>query len=216
MSNKIKLKRGLSSNISSVVLDDGEVALTTDTNKLYSKKGEIAPNNVYVGTSEPSNGNIECWINPNASFDPTAYFDRIYPVGSLYMSVSSTDPSELFGGTWTKIEGSFLWGTSNTPKHSGGSKTTDSTVLTIDQIPKHTHFNDAVVWDDTDGLSNAWWIGANGVKAGAMRTTNDEDGIVAPWMGHGNFTTGIAGGDQGHTHTYMPPYFEVYMWYRIE
>lgn len=38
MSNKIKLKRGLSSNISSVVLDDGEVALTTDTNKLYSKK----------------------------------------------------------------------------------------------------------------------------------------------------------------------------------
>ena len=35
MSNKIKLKRGLSSNISSVVLDDGEVALTTDTNKLW-------------------------------------------------------------------------------------------------------------------------------------------------------------------------------------
>lgn len=65
MSNKIKLKRGLSSNISSVVLDDGEVALTTDTNKLYSKKGEIAPNNVYIGTSEPSDNNIECWINPD-------------------------------------------------------------------------------------------------------------------------------------------------------
>ena len=65
MSNKIKLKRGLSSNINSVILDDGEVALTTDTNKLYSKKGEIAPNNVYVGTSEPSDNNIECWINPD-------------------------------------------------------------------------------------------------------------------------------------------------------
>ena len=45
MANKIKLKRGLSSKISSITLDDGEVALTTDTNKLYSKKGEIALNN---------------------------------------------------------------------------------------------------------------------------------------------------------------------------
>jgi hypothetical protein len=35
MSNKIKLKKGLSSKISSITLDDGEVALTTDTNKLY-------------------------------------------------------------------------------------------------------------------------------------------------------------------------------------
>lgn len=41
MSNKIKLKRGLSSKINSVVLDDGEVALTTDTNKLYSKKEKL-------------------------------------------------------------------------------------------------------------------------------------------------------------------------------
>lgn len=31
MANKIKLKRGLSSKISSITLDDGEVALTTDT-----------------------------------------------------------------------------------------------------------------------------------------------------------------------------------------
>ena len=139
MANKIKLKRGLSSKISSITLDDGEVALTTDTNKLYSKKGEIAPNNVYVGTSEPSNSNIECWINPNASFDPTAYFDRIYPVGSLYMSVNSTDPSKLFGGTWTKIEGSFLWGTGNTPKHTGGSTTTNSHVLKVNEIPAHVH-----------------------------------------------------------------------------
>lgn len=77
MSNKIKLKRGLSSNISSVVLDDGEVALTTDTNKLYSKKGEIAPNNVYVGTSEPPNSNIECWINPDGQSSLESLNNRI-------------------------------------------------------------------------------------------------------------------------------------------
>ena len=43
MANKIKLKRGLSSKVSSITLDEGEIAITTDTNKLYSKKGILNP-----------------------------------------------------------------------------------------------------------------------------------------------------------------------------
>lgn len=213
MSNKIKLKRGLSSNISSVVLDDGEVALTTDTNKLYSKKGEIAPNNVYVGTSEPSNSNIECWINPNASFDPTAYFDRIYPVGSLYMSVSSTDPSTLFGGTWTKIEGRFLYGTGNTPKHTGGSTTTNSHVLKVNEIPAHVH---SETIQTGDGNFNPVVKNKTG---GSTAYAIWPENAIGGWTNVGSgeiMTTQATGGGEGHTHTYMPPYFEVYMWYRIK
>ena len=131
------------------------------------------------------------------------------------MSTNSTNPQTLFGGSWTKIEGKFLWATVNTPMKTGGSRTTNSTILSIDQIPEHRHyFGDAVVWDDTNGLGYTWWIGVNNVKAGAMKINNDDDGLVTGWMGHGSYQTGFTGGGQGHTHTYMPPYFEVYMWYR--
>lgn len=43
MANKIKLKRGLSSKVTSIALEEGEIALTTDTNKLYSKNGILNP-----------------------------------------------------------------------------------------------------------------------------------------------------------------------------
>ena len=48
-------------------------------------------------------------------------FDLVYPVGSVYMSTNSTSPATLFGGTWTKIAGRFLWATVNTPMRTGGS-----------------------------------------------------------------------------------------------
>ena len=36
--------------------------------------------------------------------------DDVYPIGSIYMSTSSTDPGTLFGGSWDPIPGRFLVG----------------------------------------------------------------------------------------------------------
>lgn len=36
----------------------------------------------------------------------------VYPVGSIYLSVNAINPAILFGGTWSKIEGKFLLGSS--------------------------------------------------------------------------------------------------------
>lgn len=36
--------------------------------------------------------------------------DQIYPAGSIYMSASATNPSNLFGGVWEQIKGRFLLG----------------------------------------------------------------------------------------------------------
>ena len=36
--------------------------------------------------------------------------DIIYPVGSIYLSVTSINPSTYFGGTWVQLKDRFLIG----------------------------------------------------------------------------------------------------------
>lgn len=70
-------------------------------------------------------------------------FDLIYPVGSIYMSVNSYNPSSVFGGTWVK------WGSGRVPvgvdvndsnfdtiEKTGGEATH---LLTGGEIPAHAH-----------------------------------------------------------------------------
>lgn len=68
----------------------------------------------------------------------TSLLNFCYPVGSLYWSSKSTDPSTLFGGTWTPIKDCFVWakGDNDTVNATGGAKTV---TLTVDQIPSHNH-----------------------------------------------------------------------------
>lgn len=64
--------------------------------------------------------------------------DSIYPVGSIYMSVNSTNPQTLFGGTWQRIQGRFLFAADS--KHAAGSTGGEEThQLTAREIPNHKH-----------------------------------------------------------------------------
>lgn len=53
-------------------------------------------------------------INIKSAGSAKINFDDIYPVGSVYISVVSTNPSTFFGGTWEAIEGQFLLGCNST------------------------------------------------------------------------------------------------------
>ena len=114
----------------------------------------------------------------------------IYPVGSIYMSVNSTNPASLFGGTWEQMEDRFLLGAGST--YSAGSTGGAATVsLTIDQIPAHTH----------EVHSRSVYSGG-GSYIGFCNEANSTKSYV----------TGSRGG--GEAHNNMPPYLVVYIWKR--
>ena len=71
------------------------------------------------------------------------YVHPYYPIGAIYLSVSDTNPSQWFGGTWELIaQGRTLVGVDttqtefNTVKKTGGEKTH---VLTVAELSSHTH-----------------------------------------------------------------------------
>lgn len=69
--------------------------------------------------------------------------DNMHPIGSIYLSMLDTNPSEYFGGTWTQIaQGRMLVGVDpkvtdfNDSNKVGGSK---EHTLTNQEMPSHTH-----------------------------------------------------------------------------
>lgn len=65
-----------------------------------------------------------------------------HPVGSYYWSEKPTDPGALFGGSWTRIYGRFLYGRESNMSvgSTGGAK---SVSLTTSTMPAHVH-NDSI------------------------------------------------------------------------
>nr|CAI9750280.1 tail protein [uncultured phage] len=77
-------------------------------------------------------------VNGTLKVNSTNIFDLIYPVGSIYMNVNSTNPGTLFGGTWEQIQGKFLLGMSSSyPAGSQGGEARHT--LTTAEMPSHGH-----------------------------------------------------------------------------
>ena len=67
-----------------------------------------------------------------------ALLNAIYPVGSIYMSVNSTSPATLFGGTWERIKDRFLLAAGDAYA-AGGTGGEATHTLTEGEMPAHSH-----------------------------------------------------------------------------
>lgn len=141
-------------------------------------------------------------------------FDRVYPVGSIYISTSSTNPRSYFGvGTWEEIQGKFLLGHSSShPAGSTGGE--ERHTLSTSEMPAHGHVSAPWSISTTTDFKNvndnlAFKASGSGNMLPRIQSTNlSNNGQVDP--GHVSEKTG-----GGQAHNNMPPFLTVYIWKRI-
>lgn len=132
--------------------------------------------------------------------------DLVYPIGSIYMSINSTNPSELFGGEWeTWCSGRVPIGVYNqdsdfnAAEKYGGSKTV---TLTTGQIPSHSH---TIPMHSSGTEATGYGLAMGNVGFGNRV-------IVDTQTGYSPIVT-YTGGSGAHNN--LPPYLTCYMWKRI-
>ena len=181
--------------------------------------------NVYVGTSAPSDADVDVWIDPTGSVNLSALWNSIYPVGAIYMSVSSTNPGTLFPGTtWTALQDRFLVGAGNTyaVNATGGHKDLQSHTHSIPALSgtaassTHTHVVTTKTTTYAQGSQSSWrclsWPGTNADYSQTVHTNNGSaDGGHTHSVTTTASTSGSTGAGNGGN---LPPYLAVYMWKR--
>ena len=209
-----------SETTSSITLDaDYDTEVTEDSTKLItsgavadalSSKADTA-DLAQVATSgdysdlinTPTIPVVDTQLDPNsnnaiANSVVAAVRDLIYPVGSIYMSVTDSTVASVearFGGTWERIaEGETLFGYKSgdtdfgTVGDEGGNKD-------IDLSHSHTVNSHSHTIDNQSGYTGSVTLTANqsGVQAHGH-------GFTQPTVNKGKVSGGITGG--GHTHNF--------------
>lgn len=125
----------------------------------------------------------------------TNLVNLIYPIGSIYMSVNSTNPSVLFGGTWV------AWGTGRVPV---GIDTSQTEFETVEQtggskyLQAHRH-NIAIPWSESGSVGQGYPI---------QQATHN----YYKYIGGNGIMENEGTGDSGN----LQPYITCYMWKRTE
>lgn len=187
----------------------GNTTLTIEKAKeLNMRQGEIA-------IKESTDGFSELYVL-SADGESLSTFSSIpfnlslvYPVGSIYLSVNSTNPSVLFGfGEWEQIKDRFLLAAGS--KYSAGATGGAAThTLTAKQLPKQ----EGTI--STHGVYSGTPIAQVSGVFTATHSCEDKY-MTGSASGHSSVDTiKYSNGGEGAAHNNMPPYLTVYVWKRV-
>lgn len=133
----------------------------------------------FVGSAPPTKNEFDAWfklVDEKLNYLYSQLQDtasKLYPIGSVYISFNSADPSTLFGGTWQRLKDTFLLvnGDSYAPNTTGGSATK---TIAVSNMPSHNHsVNSSGSHTHTATTSSA---GAHTHTRGTMNITGYHDG----------------------------------------
>lgn len=182
----------------------------TSDGVLSATGGGTSSNEVEISNVQPTEDTVELWVDlsenvPEESNDiTTQLLEKVYPVGSIYISANRVSPQVFLGGTWEPFAyGRTLVGVDDSdsspdmdfaePLKTGGEKTHQ---LTIEEMPSHNYSIKKQV-DNNSGNKIS-------VGSGSASLFYQLDDTVK---------TNNTGGGQAHNN--MQPYITVYMWRRI-
>lgn len=185
--------------------DVGHKHVTTDITDLNSNQIRA----VYMSESDPASSDGydgDVWLKYG-----TAQSDCPFPIGGVYISIASTNPSSIWSSTtWEQFAtGKTLVGyDANDSDFSvvgktGGEKTH---TLTTDEIPAHGH-GMAHTHSYTGPNTGSWKVGTSTSHTWCTSAGSKTSG------GASKSTTDNAGG--GSAHNNLQPYITVYMWKRV-
>lgn len=159
--------------------------------------------------------------------------EALNPIGKIYISVDSTDPGDLFGGTWVS------WGTGRVPvgvdtgqvefdtvEETGGAKTVTLTTGNLaghtHSMPNHNHSTPNHHHSIDIEYSVGTMIGGGStrvVDAGGATGVGGNTAFGDTTTGGGGTTGSDGAGNTGSTGAAdpvnkLPPYITCYMWKR--
>ena len=150
---------------------------------------EKSGSNVYVANVGTEQSPIKKWdvfAIPTVDVVTANLLNACWPVGSIYWSSNPTDPSILFGGTWTRIKDTFVYAAGDNDIVNNTNFTKEygnKTVrLVTDNLPDHHHAGvatqtgGAINIDNTSAksLNGSFWItrdAVNGINYGSPGIT---------------------------------------------
>lgn len=162
----------------------------------------------------------------------------VYPVGSVYINSSNTNPGSVVGGTWVRVPNGYLRNNGTaTGMGTGGSLTSGSTAITLAQMASHVHWfdrntsnnghhNHSLALNEDGGFvmygALNWGSNYTGFRITSGNSNGQSSGASFPLMAVGNGghvhnvqgDTDSRGSTQGHTHTLEPSFVNIYAWRR--
>ena len=203
---------------------NGDVAINITDGEFYAVKDydEIGAS---IGTSEDTAllreelakkiAELEKIVSDNKSElenKINSNFDKTYPVGSIYISTSGTNPSTIYGGTWERYgQGKTLVGLNesetefSTVNKIGGEKTH---TLTVNEMPSHNH-------DFRYSTDNAVTFYNAGVGKDGTYTGDNFLGFSNSVSLFASYVVVLSNTGSSQPHNNLQPYITVYMWKRV-